>query len=77
MTIDRHDITLTLSVKEVSTVMVGLRMAARNSGLHIPWSSCPFLQLHKDFVRVTGFSSGDHDELLTFLKNKAEIREET
>ena len=66
-----HITTVTLDIKALSTWMAALRFAARNSTVPIiPWDSCPFLNQHKDLVRLFGYSAGDHADLVNYLKTK-------
>ena len=48
-------------------VMASLRMAARSHS-NISTGSNPFFDLHGEFVRQTGFCSGDHSDLKSDLK---------
>lgn len=62
MTIENIGYTARFSLKELSVVMAGLRLAAIQHGKN-GGSDNPFFDLHKEFVRQTGFNSGDHEDL--------------
>lgn len=73
MTITAHNLSFTLTVKEVSVWMVALRMAAKkNIGGTLPWDSCSFLAQHAELVRLTGYGAGDHEDLRTYLAGGTE-----
>ena len=71
MNLKNHDLVFSLTVKEVGVWMVALRMAAKQHIYCIPWDSNPFLEQHKELVRLTGFGAGDHEDLHAFLEKTA------
>ncbi len=71
MKVNYQEFNFTLSVKEVSTWMAALRLAAKSSTVQIiPWDSCPFLIQHGELTRLTGYSLKEDEELFTFLEQK-------
>lgn len=70
MRINNHEMTVVLTVKELGTWMAALRSAARNSVTCFPWDANPFLEQHGGLVRLTGYCSGDHDDLREELRKK-------
>ncbi len=72
MKIISHELSFTLSVRELEIWMAALRQASRSSTVPvIPWDSCPFLKQHLELVNLTGWGGGDHEELHIFLRKKA------
>jgi hypothetical protein len=71
MNITNHNLTFNLTVKEVGVWMAALRMAAKHHTMCIPWDSNPFLEQHKELVRLTGYGTGDHEDLYNALAKKA------
>lgn len=71
MKITTHELSFTLTEKDLSVWMAALRLASKHSSVPIiPWDSCPFLAQHKELVRLTGYGSGDHQDLHEYLKAK-------
>lgn len=75
MKIDNHQMSFTLSVKEVSVWMASLRQSALSSSVTFyPWDSCPFYKQHKELIRLTGYSSGDHIDIGERLQRKSRTK---
>jgi len=71
--VDSHEITVTLSIKELDVWMTALRRAAKTSDVSvITWDHCPFLKQHNELVRLTGYGEREHIDLYEFLKLKSE-----
>jgi hypothetical protein len=71
MTLNHHEMDFRLTIKEIGIWLVALRMAAKQHGVSVPWDANPFLQQHKELVRLTGYGTADHEELYAFLEKKA------
>jgi hypothetical protein len=72
--INARELLQTLGFADEAVWMAALRSAAKSSTVPIiPWDSCPFLNQHKELVRLTGFgeTETDHQHLHNFLQQKA------
>lgn len=64
MTLSDHKLTITLSEKDLSVWMAALRLAAISSRVPLIGAPCPFVVQHAELVRLTGYSAGDHLDLV-------------
>lgn len=72
MTLNKQELTFTLTIKEVSVWMVAVAASARSGkGTIFPWDSCPFFKQHEELVRLTGHCAEEHQRLRSELEATA------
>jgi hypothetical protein len=69
MKITEHNLTFTLTIKEVETWMTAVRQATlnQNNVRIVPRDACPFFKQHGELVRLTGYGAHDHEEMKRVL----------